>query len=179
MKTEETNFEKCYNWLLTQDKEAAEYYKENTDVSFVDGSKEILAINRAFYWSATPQGDIYWSILSTEWIDYLEDLEYAPNETLKQAGERYNKIVAATLTEKVQPEGVWDTKDNINPDHYKTEGKEVWEMMIAVYGVTHFKAFCELNAFKYRLRAGKKGDNALEDIKKALWYEDKIKEVGE
>ena len=67
------------------------------------------------------------------------------------------------------------TKDNINPSHYKTEGKEVSEMMIDIYGVTYFKAFCELNSFKYRMRAGKKGDNALEDIKKGLWYENKIK----
>lgn len=70
-------------------------------------------------------------------------------------------------------------KDNVNPDHYKTEGKEVWEMMIDVYGMAHFKAFCELNSFKYRMRAGKKGDNALEDIKKALWYENKVKEIEE
>lgn len=66
----------------------------------------------------------------------------------------------------------------INPDHYKAEsGREVWEQMIDVYGLSKFIAFCEVNAFKYRMRAGKKSDDIETDIKKALWYENKIKEL--
>lgn len=70
--------------------------------------------------------------------------------------------------------------DNINPDHYKLDaGREVWEQMVDVFGLAKFIAFCEVNAFKYRMRAGKKSDLIEEDIKKALWYENKIIELKE
>lgn len=69
-------------------------------------------------------------------------------------------------------------EDQVNsPSHYNNQGKEVWEMMIDLYGKDKFVAFCELNAFKYRMRAGYKGDT-LEDIEKAKWYESKMKEIG-
>ena len=69
-------------------------------------------------------------------------------------------------------------KDEINPDHYKTcIGLEVWEMMLKAYGKEAFINFCLLNAFKYRMRAGKKGDITT-DIKKAEWYEKKAAEIS-
>jgi len=69
--------------------------------------------------------------------------------------------------------------DKIRPDHYKDEtGRELWEDMIALYGLPAFVSFCKLNAFKYRMRAGRKnGQTAVTDIKKALWYEKKISEL--
>ena len=57
--------------------------------------------------------------------------------------------------------------DNVNPAHYKSGDKEVWEMMIDVFGKEKYLAFCELNAFKYRMRAGKK----------AVWYESQMDQV--
>ena len=69
--------------------------------------------------------------------------------------------------------------NNINPTHYKSESGEVWEKMIKAYGLEKFLAFCELNAFKYRMRAGKKHDRITEDIQKAIWYEKKIEELTE
>ena len=69
-------------------------------------------------------------------------------------------------------------KDAINPDHYKGE-TEAWEIMVAIYGEEEYKIFCKLNALKYRLRAGKKeGNSAEQDIAKALWYEEKMGEIG-
>ena len=50
-----------------------------------------------------------------------------------------------------------------HPQHYKTYDVETI-------------SFCKLNAFKYRMRAGHK-DNAEQDINKALWYENKLKEL--
>jgi len=51
--------------------------------------------------------------------------------------------------------------------------------MVQLYGIDKYLAFCELNAFKYRMRAGKKqGNSAQQDIEKALWYEAKIKELS-
>ncbi len=46
--------------------------------------------------------------------------------------------------------------DNVNPSHYKDGDKEVWEMMIDVFGLEAYLSFCKVNAFKYRMRAGKK-----------------------
>ena len=69
--------------------------------------------------------------------------------------------------------------DAINPDHYKTSGKkEVYQMMIDIWGVDLFIAHCEMTAFKYRMRAGKKsGNDATQDLGKANWYEEKAKEL--
>lgn len=68
--------------------------------------------------------------------------------------------------------------DNINPAHYKDGDKEVWEMMIDIYGLDAYLNFCLLNAFKYRMRAGKKhGAEYSDDIKKAIWYETQAKKL--
>ncbi len=73
---------------------------------------------------------------------------------------------------------IWGMSNKTNPDHYKKHSKEVWQMMIDVYSVEKFIAFCEVNSLKYRLRAGLKGTESItEDIEKALWYENKIKEL--
>ena len=66
-------------------------------------------------------------------------------------------------------------EDEVNPSHYKHGSKEVWEMMIDVFGKEKWLAFCELNAFKYRMRAGRKDKASCEsDLEKAFWYEDKL-----
>jgi len=69
--------------------------------------------------------------------------------------------------------------DMVNtPPHY-TDGRfEVIDMMQSVYGAKEVIIFCELNAFKYRMRAGKKDATKIEeDIKKASWYEAKAKQL--
>ena len=68
-----------------------------------------------------------------------------------------------------------------HPSHYNHGGMETIDKMIKLYGIEKVKAFCELNAFKYRDRAGYKGssDSAIaRDINKALWYENKLKELN-
>lgn len=66
------------------------------------------------------------------------------------------------------------------PDHYKDGDKEVWEMMIDIYGKEAFLNFCKLNAFKYRMRLGKKPNEPAErDLEKIKWYEDRINELGD
>lgn len=68
--------------------------------------------------------------------------------------------------------------DFINPGHYQDSHKELWEMMIDLFGKEEYTVFCRLNAFKYRMRAGKKpGQPPERDIEKAMWYENKIKEI--
>ena len=68
---------------------------------------------------------------------------------------------------------------HINPDHYKESAPlEVWEIMLNTWGKEAFIAYCQMNAFKYRMRAGKKeGQPFYRDILKAEWYEQKVREL--
>lgn len=64
-----------------------------------------------------------------------------------------------------------------HPKHYNDFAKETWEMMIDIWGEDKFVAFCEMNAFKYKMRAGSKPyEPAERDLEKAKWYIDKAKE---
>ena len=68
--------------------------------------------------------------------------------------------------------------DHTNPMHYQSNTMEVWEMMLKIWGKDKFVAFCEMNAFKYRMRAGLKKDQPIErDLNKAKWYENKVREL--
>lgn len=66
----------------------------------------------------------------------------------------------------------------IDPNHYKKGSKEVWEMMVAIWGKEAYIAHCEMCAFKYRMRLGEKPDQHIErDLAKAKWYENKANEL--
>jgi len=68
--------------------------------------------------------------------------------------------------------------DFINPNHYKNGTKEVWEMMVNIWGVEAYIYHCEMCAFKYRQRLGSKPDQPIErDLQKAQWYENKANEL--
>jgi len=68
--------------------------------------------------------------------------------------------------------------NHINPSHYKTTSKEVWEMMLAIWGPELFIAHCEMTAFKYKMRAGlKEGQPVERDLEKAFWYIKKAAEI--
>lgn len=69
-----------------------------------------------------------------------------------------------------------DTEKVNHPNHYI--GKfECIEVMEDIYGKKSVIEFCRCNAFKYLWRAGKK-NSEIEDLKKAIWYIDKmIKEI--
>jgi hypothetical protein len=70
--------------------------------------------------------------------------------------------------------GMHSLYNRTTPDHYKKGKMEVWEMMIEIWGKEAFIDFCEMNAFKYRMRLGNKpGEPIEEDLKKAQWYENK------
>ena len=68
--------------------------------------------------------------------------------------------------------------DNVNhPSHYTQYPVEVIEMMVRIWGKEKVATFCEINAFKYRMRAGHK-DNVGQDLAKEAWYLGKAKELG-
>ena len=64
------------------------------------------------------------------------------------------------------------------PKHYLNNGKEVIDMMVDIWGKDKVRAFCEMNAFKYRMRIGLKPDEPIDrEIEKAIWYEKKVVEL--
>lgn len=63
-----------------------------------------------------------------------------------------------------------------HPSYYAHGGIECIDAMLASKGWYKTMIFCELNAFKYNWRAGKK-DNILKETEKQLWYIRKEKEL--
>ena len=69
-----------------------------------------------------------------------------------------------------------DTDYVNNPPHY-TQGKiECIDAMESAFGTQAVIDFCRCNAFKYIWRAAYK--NGIEDLNKAVWYINKIKEIA-
>lgn len=69
--------------------------------------------------------------------------------------------------------------ENVNhPNHYNTYDVEVIDMMERIWGPEKTAIFCELNAFKYRMRMGTKPTSPVtEDLEKEVWYLNKMKEL--
>ncbi len=59
--------------------------------------------------------------------------------------------------------------DRIHPDYYRSYGMEVLDMMEKIWGREAVKTFCKLNAFKYRMRMGRKDDMGI-DFDKEQFY---------
>lgn len=69
--------------------------------------------------------------------------------------------------------------DMINhPPHYNCHAMECLDEMCVVFGPEALAKWCVMTAWKYRYRAGHKGD-ADEDMKKADFYLQKAREIGE
>lgn len=71
-----------------------------------------------------------------------------------------------------------ENKEMVNhPEHYTREGAmECIDEMLLLFGLEETKAFCKLNAWKYRYRA--MGKNGEQDLKKSDWYLNKYKELS-
>jgi hypothetical protein len=92
-----------------------------------------------------------------------------------------SKDKADKITEKLDKLNNLDQKENydfINPEHYKQGSMEVIDMMKLLWGTEALILHCEMTAFKYRMRAGRKPDQSIErDLEKARWYDDKAKKL--
>jgi hypothetical protein len=65
-----------------------------------------------------------------------------------------------------------------HPAHYNTYPMETIDMMLAIWGKEKVADWCEITAFKYRMRMGTKPNNSIEqDLKKEQWYLNKAKEL--
>lgn len=78
-------------------------------------------------------------------------------------------------------EKVNNQSDKVNhPSHYNVHKHECIDEMIAVFGVEDVKAFCRLNAWKYRYRLGAKdGEEKEKDLAKADWHIEILMELGQ
>lgn len=66
----------------------------------------------------------------------------------------------------------------VDPPHYTVGSIEVIDMMVRIWGEQRVADYCEINAFKYRMRIGKKPHQTLEqELDKAKWYEAKAEEL--
>lgn len=68
--------------------------------------------------------------------------------------------------------------NEINPEHYKRYAIETIDMMTLLFGKEDTARYCEINAFKYRMRMGLKVGNSIEqDFQKEQWYLNKASEL--
>lgn len=86
-----------------------------------------------------------------------------------EAGKKAGRIVTGKDTE-------YEMVDH--PTHYNQYDIEVIDMIIRIWGPEAAALWCDITAFKYRMRMGTKPDNSIEqDIKKEQWYLNKSKEI--
>lgn len=67
-----------------------------------------------------------------------------------------------------------------NPKHYNNYDVEVINMIEKIWGTYLAAIWCQITAFKYRMRMGTKPDNDFsQDLKKEVWYLNKYHELTE
>ena len=101
--------------------------------------------------------------ISDKYLDY--------GKKVLEAGKKAGRIVTGkdTAYEMVN-----------HPTHYNQYDIEVIDMIIRIWGPEAAALWCDITAFKYRMRMGTKPDNSIEqDIKKEQWYLNKSKEIRE
>lgn len=65
-----------------------------------------------------------------------------------------------------------------HPKHYNNYSKETIDMMVDIFGLENTIMWCEMTAFKYRMRMGTKPDTPIQqDIDKESWYLNKKQEL--
>ena len=105
----------------------------------------------------------------------------AKSKTVKDACE----FVASQQTEPEQrePETTDVPQDEKyemvdHPSHYNNYDKEVIDIIEVIWGTQLAAVWCEITAFKYRMRMGTKPTSPIsEDLKKETWYLKKMKEL--
>lgn len=103
-----------------------------------------------------------WNICPSNLTDY--------GKKVLEAGRKAGKMVTA---------GKDSNYEMVNhPTHYNQYDVEVIDMIIRIWGPEAAALWCDITAFKYRMRMGTKPDNSIEqDIKKEQWYLNKSKEI--
>lgn len=65
-----------------------------------------------------------------------------------------------------------------HPTHYNNYSVECVDMMVRIWGASATAEWCEMTAFKYRMRLGTKPDNPMDqDLAKERWCLAKAREL--
>jgi hypothetical protein len=130
----------------------------------------------------------FYPLASGEWTAdmhwYIDSYINLPANKMEKLNAIENKAMEDSLVDtyvdtyiKTMEDAIWSGHIMVTkPPHYTYGSMEVFDMMVAVFGPEKVKAYCEIAAFKYRMRAGRK-DDVTRDINKAMWYEDKYKSL--
>lgn len=128
-----------------------------------DYNKNVLKDNEECRKTVNSEVEHNWNICPSNLTDY--------GKKVLEAGKKAGRIVTGkdTAYEMVN-----------HPTHYNQYDIEVIDMIIRIWGPEAAALWCDITAFKYRMRMGTKPDNSIEqDIKKEQWYLNKSKEIRE
>ena len=88
------------------------------------------------------------------------------------------KAVAEHMDTRMRTQDNEDYEYVNHPKHYNNYDVEVIDMMERIFGTYETYAFCKLNAYKYRMRAGTKPNITVQqDLDKEQWYLNKAEEI--
>ena len=124
---------------------------------------------------ATKDMDLYYGFLTD--IDFRSETIGIHCDDDRDYNIKFENIASITVMDK---DDINQNFDNVNhPQHYQSKnGLEVIDVIDAFTdGLTGMEAVCTGNALKYICRW--KNKNGIEDIKKAIWYLNKLIEVKE
>lgn len=114
---------------------------------------------------------------SKQLSDKIKDIKNSSNKKTMSNG--VEAVISDILSPKKDLTLITDEYEMVDhPQHYNNYEYEVIDMMRKIYGDEKTAIFCELNAFKYRMRMGTKPTSPIdEDLKKEQWYLKKKKEI--
>ena len=85
--------------------------------------------------------------------NFPPDIIFKQNELIADLSSK-TPIACTTSSPKLAQDEV------SHPDHYKMHNKECIVEMLILFGLDNFITFCQMNAWKYRYRAGNKANNS-------------------
>ena len=112
-----------------------------------------------------------------------EALTKAKAKTVKDACECVASQQTESEPEQREPETTDVPQDEKyemvdHPSHYNNYDKEAIDMIEAIWGTYLASVWCEITAFKYRMRMGTKPTSPIsEDLEKETWYLNKMREL--
>lgn len=114
---------------------------------------------------------------SKQLSDKIKDIKNSSNK--KTMSNDVEAVISDILSPKKDLTLITDEYEMVDhPQHYNNYEYEVIDMMRKIYGDEKTTIFCELNAFKYRMRMGTKPTSPIdEDLKKEQWYLKKKQEI--
>jgi hypothetical protein len=117
-------------------------------------------------------------------VKQIENLLMQLKQKLEQYKKQHNGAEYGIILlegDRNEPEAEPETPqyDYVNPQHYvQDDGRQTWERMVDKWGEEKTALWCEMTAFKYQDRMGKKpGEDVEREKGKIEWYEKKAQEL--